>query len=38
MSDARDLVADTGLEPEELEWLNERMAEYQGLLAYLREH
>lgn len=38
MSDARDLVTDTGLQPEELEWLNERMAEYRELLAYLREH
>jgi len=38
MSDARDLVTDTGLEPDELEWLNERMAEYRELLAYLREH
>lgn len=38
MSDAHDLVTDTGLKPEELEWLNERMAEYRDLLEYLREH
>ena len=38
MSEARDVVTDAGLEPEELEWLNERVAEYQELLAYLRDH
>jgi hypothetical protein len=38
MSEARDVVTDTGLEPEELEWLDARIAEYQELLAYLRDH
>lgn len=38
MSEARDVVTDTGLEPEELAWLDDRIAEYQELLAYLRDH
>ncbi len=38
MSEARDVVADTGLDPEELEWLDDRITEYQELLAYLRDH
>ena len=38
MSEARDAVTNSGLEPEELRWLNERLVEYQDLLAYLRDH
>ncbi len=38
MSEARDVVTDTGLDPEELEWLDDRITEYQELLAYLRDH
>ena len=38
MSEPRDVVTDTGLEPEELAWLDDRLVEYQELLAYLRDH
>ncbi len=38
MSEARDTVTNSGLEPEELEWLDERITEYRELLAYLRDH
>ena len=38
MSEARDVVSDTGLDPEELKWLDDRITEYQELLAYLRDH
>ncbi len=38
MSEARDFTTDAGLETEELDWLDDRIAEYQELLAYLRDH
>jgi len=38
MSEARDLITDSSLEPDELAWLNECLVEYRELLAYLREH
>jgi hypothetical protein len=38
MSETGDVVTDSNLEPEELEWLNERLVEYEDLLAYLRDH
>jgi hypothetical protein len=38
MSEAPDFITDAGLEPEELDWLDDRIAEYQELLAYLRDH
>jgi len=38
MSEAKYVVTDSNLEPEELKWLNERLVEYEDLLAYLRDH
>lgn len=38
MSEAKDVVTDSNLEPEQLKWLNERLVEYEDLLAYLRDH
>ncbi len=38
MSETGDVVTDSNLEPAELEWLNERLVEYEDLLAYLRDH
>lgn len=37
MSEPRDVVTDSSLEPEELRWLNERLVEYEELFAYLRD-
>jgi hypothetical protein len=38
VSEARDLQTNTDLEPSELVWLDERLAEYRDLLEYLRDH
>jgi hypothetical protein len=35
---AIDLQTNTDLEPSELVWLDERLAEYRDLLEYLRDH
>jgi hypothetical protein len=38
VSEARDLQTNTDLEPSELVWLDECLAEYRDLLEYLRDH